>query len=72
MLEQFASPEQTAAMVERARDLVEGFDPVRDGVSVFTTDEQTRTTDDYFLSSGDKIRKHFDLMSHLISLVLAL
>src|SRR6185436_4191099 len=28
--------------------------------SVFTTDEQTRTTDDYFLGSGDTIRFFFE------------
>jgi phytanoyl-CoA hydroxylase len=29
-------------------------------VSVFSTDEQTRSSDDYFLSSGDKVRYFFE------------
>ncbi len=58
VLEQFASPVQTAAMLARALQLVEGFDPATHGgvKSVFTTNEQQRTADDYFLESGDKIR----------------
>jgi phytanoyl-CoA hydroxylase len=38
----------------RARALCDGF--TREHVSIFTTDEQARRTDDYFLDSGDKIR----------------
>jgi phytanoyl-CoA hydroxylase len=58
VLEQFASESQTAAMLARALQLVEGFDPATHGgvKSVFTTNEQLRKTDDYFLESGDKIR----------------
>lgn len=39
----------------RAEELIAGFDPdeVR---SVFSTHEQTRTSDDWFLTSGDKVR----------------
>jgi phytanoyl-CoA hydroxylase len=43
----------------RAEDLVREFDP-QEIVSVFSTQEQTRTSDDYFLESGDKIRFFFE------------
>src|SRR5687768_12599064 len=44
---------------DRAEDLVREFDP-QEIVSVFSTHEQTRTSDDYFLESGDKIRFFFE------------
>ena len=43
----------------RAEALVQEFDP-REVVSVFSTHEQNRLTDDYFLTSGDKIRCFFE------------
>ena len=38
--------------------VLDAFDPST--VSVFSTKEQTRTSDDYFLGSGDKIRYFFE------------
>jgi phytanoyl-CoA hydroxylase len=45
-------------LIERARSLVAAFEPKT--VSIFTTNEQTRTTDDYFLASGSDVRFFFE------------
>jgi phytanoyl-CoA hydroxylase len=59
VLEDFASAAQCDEVRACAEALVEQFDP--DGVrSIFSTREQTRTSDDYFLSSGDRIRFFFE------------
>ena len=39
----------------RAEEMVQEFDPA-DVVSIFSTHEQSRLSDDYFLTSGDKTR----------------
>ena len=44
---------------ERAQVLLQGFDP-SGLISIFSTHEQSRTTDDYFLESGDNIRFFFE------------
>ena len=59
VLKDFVSPEACNALQARAEELVREFDPAG-VVSIFSTHEQTRTSDDYFLDSGDKIRFFFE------------
>jgi phytanoyl-CoA hydroxylase len=55
----FASGEACDALVARARELVDAFEP-GEVASIFSTTDQDRTSDAYFLSSGDKIRFFFE------------
>lgn len=59
MLKDFVDAKSCDRLRERAIELVGEFDP-QEIVSVFSTHEQTRTSDDYFLESGDKIRFFFE------------
>jgi phytanoyl-CoA hydroxylase len=59
VLEDFVSAEACAALRVRVAELVAAFDPAG-VVSIFSTHEQTRTSDDYFLESGDAVRFFFE------------
>jgi phytanoyl-CoA hydroxylase len=55
VIEDFVDPERCDELRARAHELIAGFDP--DEVqSIFSTHEQTRTSDEWFLTSGDKVR----------------
>jgi phytanoyl-CoA hydroxylase len=59
ILDGFVDPSACDALRSRAEDLVAGFDADAHR-SIFTTDDQARRTDDYFLDSADRIHFFFE------------
>jgi phytanoyl-CoA hydroxylase len=59
VIEDFAGREECERLTRRAEELVRDFDP-QGAISIFTTREQARSSDDYFLDSGDKVRFFFE------------
>jgi phytanoyl-CoA hydroxylase len=60
VLPAFVSAEACAELKAQAEALVDAFEPDAGVRSIFTTNEQTRHSDEYFLTSGDTTRFFFE------------
>lgn len=59
MLPDFSSPQDVAALRRRAAEIVADFE-VRERAPVFSTSDPAVKSDEYFLTSGDKVRCFFE------------
>jgi len=59
VLKDFVDPNECDRLRERAETLVRELDP-SGLISIFSTHEQNRTTDEYFLNSGEQVRFFFE------------
>src|SRR5580658_3686052 len=59
VVEGFKSAAEVASLRARAGEIVDAFDPSEAGAA-FTTHDQARVADAYFLGSGGKIRCFFE------------
>ena len=59
VLPHFKAPEEIAQLRQRAAEIVNDFDPTLHR-SIFSTRDQVKTTDDYFLRSDNTIRCFFE------------
>ncbi|HEY0613230.1 MAG TPA: phytanoyl-CoA dioxygenase family protein [Candidatus Elarobacter sp.] len=60
VIPEFKSAEEIGALRARAAEIVDAFDPA-EASGVFTTRDEAKTkSDDYFLTSGDKVRCFFE------------
>jgi len=60
VLRDFVSEVACVELKRQAEALVDDFEPDEGVKSIFTTNEQTRHSDEYFLTSGDKTRFFFE------------
>ncbi|KAG2150836.1 hypothetical protein DEU56DRAFT_778732 [Suillus clintonianus] len=56
----FLSHDQTSSLLMRAKELLGAFTPEDHPLTKFTTSDKDHVGDDYFLTSGDKIRYFLD------------
>jgi len=59
ILPNFKSPEEIAALRRRAEEIVDAFDPA-ESRAIFTTRDQARASDDWFLGSDNTVRCFFE------------